>query len=101
MRWLAVWIARRIWWGALWLMRRRWMRALQTSSMRWMGPERNGRARRHLVRQNAFARRIGLRLLTTVVLVVLASLALQTVYAAALYLVESGTLRPRSLREPQ
>ena len=71
------------------------MRRLQTFSMRWMAPAQAERARRGLVRQNAFARRIGLRLVFAFVLVVFVSLTIQAVYATAVYLVESGVLRRR------
>lgn len=96
---LARWIARSLWWGSLWLMRRSWMRRLQSASIGWMGPERAARARRSLVRQNALARRIGLRLLTFVVTLFLVSLAVQVVYTTALYLVQTGVLASR--REPE
>lgn len=92
---LARLIARRLWWLSLWLMRRGWMRRLQSASMGWMSPIRAERARLHLVRQNAFARKIGLRLIHAVVLLLLVSLAIQFVFSAALYLVDSGVLRPR------
>ncbi|RYG25923.1 hypothetical protein EON82_05330 [bacterium] len=94
---LARWIARKLWWVSLWLMRRGWMRRLQAASVGWMSPEKASRARLNLVRQNAFARRIGLRLLTFVVTLFLISLAIQFVYSSAIYLVESGVLRPTSL----
>jgi hypothetical protein len=94
---LARLIARRLWWVSLWLMRRRWMRRIQSASIAWMSPERAGRARHSLVRQNAFARRIGLRMLTGVVLLVLVSVAIQFVFSVALYLVDSGVLQPRRL----
>ncbi len=93
-RW-ADWIARRLWWGSLWLMRRRWIRSLQSASMRWTSPSRAARARHGLNRQNALARRIGLPLITVVVTLLLASLAIQVVYSTALYLVDSGVLRRR------
>ena len=75
------------------------MRSFQSASTRWLGAERAERARESLVRQNAFARRIGLRLLTFVVTLFLASLALQIAYTAALYLVDSGVLRSRRVEE--
>lgn len=65
-----------------------------------MTPERAERARRSLVRQNVFARRIGLKLVTSFTLAVLLSLAVQAIYQLALFLVSSGALRPRSLAEP-
>ena len=94
---LARWMARRLWWVSLWLMRRRLMRRLQEASVSWLPPEKAHRARLKLVRQNAFARRIGLRLLTFVAMLFLVSLAIQAVYSAAIYLVDSGVLRPPSL----
>jgi len=76
-------------------MRRPGMRRLQSASIRWMSPERAERARRSLVRQNALARRIGLPLITFLLTLLVASLAIQAVYSAAIYLVESGVLRSR------
>lgn len=101
MRMLATarWIARRIWWASLWLMRRAWMRRAQRMPLRWMSSERAERARLNLVRQNVFARRIGLRLITFVVALFLISLAIQVVSATAVYLVQSGILRPREPKE--
>ena len=94
---LARLIARKLWWISLWLMRRRWMRRLQAASIGWLSPAKAERARISLVRQNAFARRIGLRLLTAVVTLFLVSVAIQFVFSAALYLVDSGVLQPRRL----
>ena len=82
-------------------MRRRWMRRLQSGSVRWLGPERAERARLSLVRQNAFGRRIGLRLLTFVVTLFLISLAIQVTYTTALALVDSGVLRSRRSTEEE
>lgn len=78
-------------------MRRRFIRSLQMMSMRWMAPERRARAYRGLVRQNVLARRIGLPVIQFLVFAVLISLAFQIVYSSAVYLVESGILRPQRL----
>lgn len=93
-RWVR-WIARRLWWGSLWLMRRRGIRRLQSASMGWMSPAKAERARRGLARQNALARRIGLRLITFLTTLVLISLAIEATYSTAVYLVESGVLKSR------
>ena len=81
-------------------MRRRGMRRLQSASMRWMSPARAERARLGLVRQNALARRIGLRLLRFVVLMVMACVTVELVASAALSLVQSGVLAPRRPEAP-
>ena len=98
---LARWIARKLWWASLWLMRRPWMRRAQMASLRWMSPARALRARQSLARQNAFARRIGLKLLTFVITLFFISLAIQIVFTSAVYLVESGVLRPRRLAQDE
>ena len=96
---LARWIARNLWWGSLWLMRRRWMRHLQSSAIAWLPAKQAERAHLNLVRQNALGRRIGLRLITFMVLIILLSLAIQLVYSAALYLVSSGILAPKRIED--
>lgn len=95
---LASWLGRRLWWAVLWAIRRPRVRRLQTASMAWMRPDRRERARIGLVRQNRFARRIGLPLLTWTILLVLVSLALQLTFYAAQTMIQSGVLRSR--REP-
>lgn len=89
--------ARRLWYGMIWLMRRRWMRRLQTFSMRWMAPERRERAYRGLVKQNAFARRIGLPMLRVMFQAILVSIAISCAYHLSVALIQDGYLaRPES-----
>lgn len=90
---IAHWIARQLWWGMLWFMRRPWMKRLQRASTRIFGPAREARARESLKRQNAFALRYGLRILTVAVMVLLASALITGSYLLLGYLNENGVLR--------
>jgi len=76
----------------LWLMRRPWMKRLQRASMRWAGSSRESTLRRSLIRQNAFARRIGLWVLTLSLNLLLGSIVVIGAFAAAIELRDSGLL---------
>jgi len=76
----------------LWLMRRPWMKRLQRNSAKLFPASMQDRAHRSMVRQNRFARRIGLPMLTVSMNLFLASILLTTTYFAVLSLYESGTL---------
>ncbi|QYK54086.1 MAG: hypothetical protein KF824_04120 [Fimbriimonadaceae bacterium] len=60
-------IARRIWWGMLWYMRRPFIRRLQRAAINLAKPEKREQARQTMIKQEKFARRIGLPLITFVV----------------------------------
>lgn len=95
---VAVFLARRLWAGMLWFMRRRWMRRLQ----RWaisLSPEgpRREKAWAGFRRQERWARRHGLRLLTGVVTVCLYAVLLNVIAALVVTGMESGFIpSPRS-----
>lgn len=89
---IAHWLARRVWWGMLWLMRRPWMKRLQRASTRLRGPEHEHKAWESLKRQNAFALRYGLKVITFSITLLLASAAITGSYLLLLRLQESGAL---------
>lgn len=92
--------ARILWFGMLWLMRRNYMRRLQSASIGWLPASIREKARRALIRQNAFARRIGLPLTTVTLNIFFASIALTFVWFACLWLFEHGILSvPDNVRE--
>lgn len=90
---IAHWLARRLWWGMLWLMRRRWMKRLQRASTRIRGPKHEARAWESLKRQNAFALKHGLRILTVSITFLLASMIITGSYLLLLKLTEAGALQ--------
>lgn len=92
MSWLARYLARWTWAAMLWLMRRPWMKRLQRSSTKLFPASMQDKARRSMIRQNRFARRIGLPMLTVSMNLFLASIILTGTYFAVLNLYESGTL---------
>lgn len=81
-----------MWFWMLHLMRRPWMRRLQAASIAWMPERGQVKARASLVRQNRWARRWGLPLLTFAVNVFLASVILTAVFYAVLWMIETGLL---------
>jgi hypothetical protein len=91
---LARFLARRLWWGMLWYMRRPWMKYLQRRSIYLWPPSMREKAQRSFARQNNFARRHGLTLLTGAIGLFLASLTFTLTYQAALTIVEDGVLTP-------
>jgi len=87
-------LARLLWANMLWTMRRPWMKRLQTASLNLFRGERRERARESLIRQNRWARRTGLTLLTFSFNMLLASMILTGSYFLILNLYESGLLAP-------
>lgn len=85
-------MARELWWAMLWFMRRPWMKRLQRASTRIFGEARQAKAVASLQRQNAFARRYGLPLITIALNLMLASILVTTAYLILLNLGESGAL---------
>jgi hypothetical protein len=89
---LAAWISRKLWGHMLWLMRRPWMKDLQRRSSHLFTDRYRPKARESLVRQNRFARRYGLTLLTLSMTLLLASVAITVTYFIAMSMYESGYL---------
>jgi len=85
-------LARVLWWYMLWFMRRPWMKRLQRH---FFAPSLNGRVRQaseSFKRQNRWARRWGLRMLTVSMNVLIASVLLTVIFETTLQLYESGAL---------
>lgn len=76
----------------LWFMRRPWMKRLQTASTRWRGPKHEKEMRDSLTRQNAFARKIGLVVVTMAINLLVGSVMILGAIASALELRDSGLL---------
>ncbi|MCC7231074.1 MAG: hypothetical protein IT203_11830 [Fimbriimonadaceae bacterium] len=91
---VARFLARRLWGNMLWVMRRPWMKRLQVASLRLFKEEKRGRARLSINRQNRWARKVGLPLLTFAITVLLGSMILTGAYFMVLNLIESGVLDP-------
>ncbi len=97
---LARLMARMIWRAILWLMRRKWMRSLQHFSMRLLPVRIREKAWNNMVRQNRFARRIGLPMLTFMMNLVLGSLIITGTFMTAMRLYDTGYLTiPYHLRK--
>lgn len=73
-------------------MRRPWMKRLQWASTRMFGPEREVRAKESLKRQNAFALKHGLKVLTLCITLLLASAMITGAYMLLLKMKETGAL---------
>ncbi len=87
---IARWMARQTWRGMLWLMRRGWMRRLQRGSMNLIPASRRAGARENRMRQNRFARRHGVPLLTFMFKLLLASIVFTGCYFIALWFLATG-----------
>ena len=94
---LAHWLARLTWFWILQLMRKPGMRRAQLMPMKWMRGERAIKFYRSHVRQNMFARKIGLRLLIISYTFLLASLILQCAFQAVMFMNYKGWLSPTAL----
>ena len=86
------WFVRRLWAGILWLMRKPFIRNLQRKSLQLVRPERREAAWQGIIRQNQWARRHGLTILSVTTKLVVASIILQIAYALVMELIESGAL---------
>lgn len=76
------------------------MKRLQRRSLRMLPSGVQGRAHASTVRQNRFARRYGLRMLSVSINLLLASVLITVCYQTVLYMQESGTLTvPDAIRE--
>ncbi|MEQ1822978.1 MAG: hypothetical protein ABL949_10735 [Fimbriimonadaceae bacterium] len=87
---LARFLARRLWFGMLWFMRRGWMKRLQWAAVKIGGPKREAKRREAWQIQNAFARRIGLPLMTGLITVVLWSIVVTCSYYLILEMMDRG-----------
>src|SRR5579884_351077 len=87
---VATWLARHSWYWMLYFMRRPWIKRLQHRWLRAVPGEPYKRFPRGFVRQNRFARRVGLPLLTFTFNLFLASVYITFAYEGAVYMLESG-----------
>lgn len=89
-------IARQLWAAMLWFMRRPWMKKLQRGSVK-LFPEgdRRDRAWASFRRQERFARKYGLKILTVVVTLCLTSVVLLFAYSLIMRALEEGWLPSR------
>lgn len=76
----------------LWFMRRPWMKRLQLASTRWRGPKHEKAMLHSLARQNAFARKIGLPVVTMAINLLVGSVMILGAIASAMELRDSGLL---------
>jgi len=83
---LAHWLARLLWGHMLWTMRRPLIRRLRRATARRFGE----RSWESVKRQDRFARRYGLRILTALLMLLIASVLLTTMFLAALWMAEAG-----------
>jgi len=96
---LATWMARHLWRAILWLMRRPWMKRFQRASVLIFPPRYREAASRAMIKQNRFARRIGLPMLTFMMCLVVGSVLITGTFLIAMRLFELGYLRmPYRLR---
>ncbi|MEQ1932447.1 MAG: hypothetical protein ABL962_01020 [Fimbriimonadaceae bacterium] len=87
---LARYLARQLWAGMLWFMRRAWMKRLQRAATKFGGPSREAKRLQSLKVQNAFARRIGLPLMTGLITIVLWSILFTFSYFMVLEMISRG-----------
>ncbi len=80
-------------------MRRKWMRALQRRSINWLPESRRAKAWDSHRKQNAFALRYGLKIITVMMNILLASILVTLTFQLALRLYETGILSPPQTRE--
>ena len=78
----------------LWIMRRPWMKGLQRSSLRLVREARRSEVSQSIKRQNRWARRVGLPLLTLSINLLLASIVITTSYFLILGVYEQGYFEP-------
>lgn len=95
-------LSRTVWYGVLWLSRRPWAKRLQRASIQ-LAPERlRPRMRASMARQNAWARRYGLRVVRLSLTMVLLSAAFWGVWLLLILAADQGWLvRPASPDEVQ
>ena len=91
---IARWMARHLYFWCLWIAKHPAVHRIQRHMMGRMTPEKRRKAELNLYRQNRFARRIGLPMLTVMMNLILASIIISVVFRASLALFESGILTP-------
>lgn len=96
---IARWMARTLWGIMLWSMRRPISKRLQRLSVLLVPKRLRARAWQGMVRQNRFARRIGLPMLTFMMSLVIGSILISGSFMIAMRLYELGYLSvPRRIR---
>ncbi len=96
---IATWMARTLWRAMLWSMRRPLTKLLQRKSILLIPSGMRERAHKSMVKQNKFARRIGLPMLTFMMSLVVGSVLISGSFMLAMRLYEMGYLSiPRRLR---
>jgi hypothetical protein len=83
-------MARLLWWYLLWVMRRPWMKRLQKGWLNWVREAKRQGAAESVKKQNRWARRFGLPLLTLAMNLLLVSVILTVAYLTAINLYEAG-----------
>jgi hypothetical protein len=91
---IANWLARHAWYWMLYFMRRPFIKRLQRRWLREVPGEPYKRFPKAFVRQNRFARRFGLHLLTFTFNLFLVSVFITFAYQAATSMLESGFFQP-------
>jgi len=91
---IANWLARHTWYWMLYGMRRPWIKRLQHRWLRSYPGEPYKRFPPGFVKQNRFARKVGLHLLTFTINLFLVSVVLTFFYEGATYMLESGMFQP-------
>lgn len=87
------WLARRFWWGILWLMRKPWMRRAQEAPLKYFSESFRTRALESNKRQNSLARKIGLPLITLLIDMIFAVLAISIAVQLLLMANDQGWLQ--------
>ena len=86
-------MARITWWYCLWFMRRPWIKAMQRWALRIGSPARRERAYKAFVRQNDFARKNGLTILTIIYNLFFAYVLIALMYWLAVTLIYGGYIK--------
>lgn len=94
----ARYLARFCWWWMLVLMRRPWMKRLQRGWISRYPPTKRDKAWNSFKRQNRFARRYGLKLLTISLNILFISFFVTMTFRVVVWLYESGFLEPLDIR---
>ncbi|MES1227289.1 MAG: hypothetical protein ABUL72_01380 [Armatimonadota bacterium] len=82
--------ARRLWWGMLWIIRRPSMRRLQRASVNLFPESRRAKVHESALRQERFARKYGLAVVTLSLNVLALSLLLTGTYALVTTAIDRG-----------
>lgn len=90
---VARWLARLLWGHMLWTMRRPFIRTVRRSTAKRFGSWES------VKRQDRFARRHGLPLLTAMLTLLVASMVLTAMFLAAVWMSEEGLFARPALRD--